>query len=55
MPKTPSKRTDNGAGPSGLAVISLQKGDSLLALANGRQVKNVWILRGLVSVPLGIP
>ena len=28
------KRTDNGAGPSALAVISLQKEDSLLASAN---------------------
>jgi hypothetical protein len=29
-PQNPYKRTDNGAGPSGLAVISLQKEDSLL-------------------------
>ena len=39
--RTLLKRTNNGAGPSGLAVISLQKVDSLLVLDNVREAKKL--------------
>jgi hypothetical protein len=41
MSRTPSKRTDKGAGPSGREVISLPKVDSLLVLVNVREAKKV--------------
>ena len=39
------KRTNNGAGPSGLAVISLQKVDSLIVLVKTRGSKKVSVIR----------
>ncbi len=40
------KRTDKGAGPSGLAVISLQKEDSLLTFETTEKLKSFLFLAG---------